>query len=232
GELGAGCLLYFHGGGYATGSTASHRAVAGHVAAAAGRRALSVGYRLAPEWPFPAAVDDGVAAYEWLLAEGYEPAQIVFVGDSAGAGLLLSILLALREQGRPMPAGAVCLSPMADMTGSGESLVTRAEADPWFVPEMLTMLAHYVGDHEPSDPMLSPVFADLTGLPPLLFHVGSDEILHSDTMRLVAAAEWAGVEVTVKEWAGMWHGFHYFVPLVPESRAAVAAVGEWIRGKL
>ena len=182
-----GVLLYLHGGGWTLGWTDMHRRLVAHICQSAGIRALAVDYRLAPEHPFPAALEDCVAAYRWLLRSGTAPGNIVIAGDSAGGNLTLTTLLSLRDAGDPLPAAAVCISPMTDLEGTGESFRTRN--DPALTVEFaLSMARHYAGNHDPRLPLLSPHHADLRGLPPLLIHVGDDEILLSDATRLADKA--------------------------------------------
>jgi acetyl esterase/lipase len=225
-------MLYLHGGGYAVGSLDSHRGVAARLSQACQMEVLLLDYRLAPEHPFPAALDDAVAAYCWLLQNGLLPQRLVIAGDSAGGGLTLATLLSLREWGSPLPAAAVCISPLTDIEGTGESFVSKATADPWLTPESISILRHYVGTNNPRLPLLSPIYADLCGLPPLLIHVGSDEILLSDSTRLAEQAGATGVEVKLKVWPEMWHVFHCFAPYLPEARQAIEEVGAFVREKV
>lgn len=226
-------LLHLHGGGYVMGSCASHRALTSRIASACGVRAVLPEYRLAPEHPFPAALEDGVAAYRALLEEGLAPSDIVVVGDSAGGGLALTTLVAARDAGLPLPAGAVLISPFTDLTGSGESLKTRAGLDPWLSPRLLDpVIARYVGDLDRSDPRVSPLFADLGGLPPMLVQVGDHEILLSDSTRLAERARAAGVEVDLEVWPDVWHVWHLFAPALPEANEALAKIGAFVRSRL
>jgi len=218
-------LLYLHGGGYTMGSCNTHRAMTARIAKASRIRALLLEYRLAPEYPFPAAVEDALAAYAWLRQSGTSPQQIVIAGDSAGGGLTLATLLSLRDAGEPLPAAAICISPLTDLAGAGESLRTRAQADPWLTPEILGLTRHYMGEHDPRLPLLSPLYADLHGLPPLLIQVGQDEILLSDSTRLAEQAQAAGVEVTLEVWPDMWHVWHLFAPQLPEAQQAIHVIG-------
>ncbi|MDX1500009.1 MAG: alpha/beta hydrolase [Woeseiaceae bacterium] len=220
-------LLYFHGGAYVMGSPTTHRQLVSHIAHAAGIRALLPDYRLAPEQPFPAALEDAVAAYRALLDEGLSPGSIAVGGDSAGGGLTMAMLLELREQGIPLPAFTVLLSPWLDLTGSGESMVTRAGADPWFRPgDMPVIAAFYCEPGKLTDPRVSPLFADLAGLPPALIQVGDDEILLSDATRLAERLSAAGGQAELEVWPGMWHVFQVFLRQVPEARDAVQRLGE------
>jgi epsilon-lactone hydrolase len=226
-------LLHLHGGGYVMGSCVTHRALSGRAGLSCGMQAVLPEYRLAPEHPFPAALDDAVAAYKGLLALGFEPGRIVLFGDSAGGGLALATLLVLRDAGLPLPAAAVLLSPWTDMTISGESLKTRATVDPWLKPEMLEPFSKlYVGEHDRKDPRVSPLFGDFRGLPPLLVQVGDQEILLSDSTRLAERARSAGVEIELKVWDELWHVWHLFAPVLPEANAALDSIGAFVRGKL
>jgi len=226
-------VLYFHGGGYAIGSPRSHRHLAAAIARAAGTRALLLDYRLAPENPFPAALDDAVAAYQWLLARGIAPGRIVLGGDSAGGGLTVATLLALRDRGVPRPAGGVCISPWVDLTCSGASYLTKAAADPIVTRDGVEAMAQaYAGDGDRKAALVSPLYADLRGLPPLLVHVGSDEVLLDDAIGLGARARAAGVDVTVEEWPQMVHVWHWFLPILDEAEKAIAGIGAFARARI
>ncbi len=226
-------ILYFHGGGYATGSIAAHRGIVAKFVRAAGVPALLFDYRLAPEHPFPAAVDDAVAAYRYLLAQGVEAAHIVFIGDSAGGGLALATLLALRVQGLPLPVGAAVMSPWTDVTNSGASWVSNAQADPLTWKEsQVVFAAYYAGEHDPADPLISPLFGDLHGLPPLLIYVGGDETLLDDSTRFAAKAQAAGVQVTLHIGAGLFHCYPACAPLFPEATQALAEIGQFVRERV
>ena len=227
------CILYLHGGGYVIGSCDTHRPLASHLATRTGMPVLLVDYRLGPEFPFPAAVDDALTAYEWLLAQGFEPGRIVVAGDSAGGGLTLATLLALRDRGRPLPALGVPISPWTDLTLSGESMTAMAELDPMVKrPGLQRMADWYVGGADPKDPLISPLFGDPTGLPPLLIHVGEVETLRDDAVQFAARAEAVGVDVTLEVWPEMIHVWHVFGPDVPESEAGVARIAEFIAERL
>ena len=203
-----GVVLYLHGGAYALGSIATHRAFVGRFATTTGTRVLAIDYRLAPEHPFPAALDDAVAAYRWLLSAGYDPARIVIAGDSAGGGLALATIVMLRDAGDRLPACAVCFSPWVDLTLSCASIDTNAEADSILNRDALAGYARlYTNGHDPRDPLVSPLFADLTGLPPILIHVGSDEILLDEVVALCDRARAAGVDAEIEVWPGMFHVF-------------------------
>ncbi len=225
-------ILYLHGGSYSAGSSHSHRALAGNIAYAAKARALTIDYRLAPEHPYPAALEDALAAYEWLIEKHAKPEQITVAGDSAGGGLTIALLVALRERDIPMPASAVVLSPWTDLTASGESWQTNAEADYVINGESLRVSAQlYLDSADPRDPLASPVYANLAGLPPLLIQVGSDEILLSDSTHLAEHARRADVDVTLEIWDGMQHVWHFAANLVPEARQAIEKIGEFIMAK-
>lgn len=222
-------ILYLHGGGYVIGSIKTHRSLVSRLSAASGARALSVEYRLAPEHPFPAAVEDATCAYRWLLAQGADPARVVVAGDSAGGGLTLATLVALRDAGDPLPAAAVCLSPWVDLEGLGESMTSKADADPMVQREgLLEMAAHYLAGADPRTPTAAPLHADLAGLPPLLIHVGTAETLLDDSTRFAEKARAAGVDVELEPWDEMVHVWHAFAPLLPEAEQAIARVGEYV----
>ncbi len=222
-------LLYWHGGAYVMGSCKSHRAFVSHVARAAGVRALLPEYRLAPEHPFPAAIEDAVGVYRALLEQGYEPANIAVAGDSAGGAISVAMLLSLRDAGDPLPGAMVLLSPLLDLSGQGESMLTRVDQDPWFKPEVVAhVVRHYCGDEKLTNPLVSPVYADASGLPPTLIQVGDDEILLSDSERFAENLRAGGVQVNVDIWPGMWHVWQMFIGLMPESRAAVEKLGGFI----
>jgi epsilon-lactone hydrolase len=223
-------VVYVHGGGYCIGSLGSHRPMLTHLASAVGGRVLAVDYRLAPEHPFPAALDDACAAYRWVLAGGADPAQVVIAGDSAGGGLTLATLVALRDAGDPLPAAGVCLSPWADLTQSGATMAEKADADPMVHAEDLARWASaYAGtDNDPGSPGLSPLFADLAGLPPLLVEVGTAEVLLDDARRLAERARAAGVDVTLFEGEDLIHVWHFFAGAVPEADEGVARVAGFI----
>jgi acetyl esterase/lipase len=229
--VGAGrVLLYLHGGAYQMGSPATLRHMIALLSDAAQARALSVDYRLAPEHPFPAAVDDAVAAYLWLLAAGTDPAAIALAGDSAGGGLALAALVALRDAGDPMPAAAAVISPWTDLALTGESLRTRAAVDVMIKPAgMPETAALYLAGQDPRHPYASPLYADLRGLPPILIHVGDAEVILDDSTRFAAKARAAGVQVTLEVWDEMLHVWHAFAGLLPEADKAIAGMGSWLR---
>ncbi len=222
-----GVILYFHGGGYVLGLTAVHRAWLARLSQATGRRGLAVAYRLAPEHPFPAALDDALAAYRWLLTQGTAPEQILLGGDSAGGGLALALLAALRDEGEPLPAGAFCLSPWTDLALTGASMQTNAAKDTILSADLLgKYAAAYVNGRAATDPLISPLYADLTGLPPLLIQVGSEETLLDDSTRFVEKARQAGVAATLDCYDGMFHVFPLF-DFLPESKQALARIARF-----
>jgi len=226
-------ILYLHGGGYVVGSIASHRAHVARLSAACAARGLAVDYRLGPEHPHPAAVDDAVAAYRWLLAQGIPPARVVVAGDSAGGGLTVATLLALRDAGDLPPAAGVCISPWTDLTCSSASMTTRAAIDPMVKPDVLRrMAAAYLGAADACTPLASPLHARLDGLPPLLVHVGTAETLLDDATGLAERARAAGVDVTLEVWEDMIHVWHCFAPLLPEADQAIARIGEYVRARV
>ena len=223
-------VLYLHGGGYVIGSPRSHRHLAAAIASAAAASALLLDYRLAPEHPYPAAVDDATAAYRWLLDQGIAPGRIVIAGDSAGGGLTVATLLALRDARLPRPAGGVCISPWVDLTCGGASYRTKAEADPIVNEAAVGEMARaYLGATAPQTPLASPLFADLRSLPPLLVQVGSDEVLLDDAVQLADRAKAAGVDATLEVWDRMIHVWHWFLPMLDEAQDAVDGIGRFIR---
>ncbi len=225
-------LLYLHGGGYVVGGCDMHRQLVSHIARAGRIRALLPEYRLAPEHKFPAAVDDAVAVFKSLLAMGVKAEDVVFAGDSAGGGLAVATMLALRDAGDPLPQAAVLMSPFLDATGSGDSMRTRAAQDPWFRAKDLPIVADlYCAPHQRRFPLVSPVFADIEGLPPLYIQVGDDEILLSDSERIADACVAAGIDVELEVWPEMWHVFQMFIGKMPEARQAIDKIGRYIQSR-
>ncbi|MEN0128857.1 MAG: alpha/beta hydrolase [Brevundimonas sp.] len=228
-----GALLYLHGGGYVIGSARSGAGLAAALARRARLAAYSLDYRLAPEHPFPAAVDDGLAAYRALLGEGRDVSPLVVAGDSAGGGLALATLLAARDEGLPLPAAVVLLSPWADLTLTGESLRTKEADDPIFdAADIAEYATRYLDGHDPADPQVSPILADLTGLPPLLVQVGTNEVLLDDATRLAARAAAAHVEVTLEVVARAPHVFQHFAGNLDEADAALDRAGRFLTARL
>ncbi len=223
-------VLHFHGGGYVTGSPKSHRAMGSNIAAAAGAKLYMVEYRLAPEHPFPAAFDDCFATYKSLLDDGYKTENICVVGDSAGGGLAVAVLVKARELGLPMPSCCVILSPWTNLTLSHDLLNKKSDVDPTnFRGRLQKMVDRYLGDQDVRTPFASPLFADLTGLPPLLVHVGSGELLRGDAEDLHAKALADGVASTFEAWPDMVHVWHHYANRLSESRDAIVRVGEFIK---
>ena len=221
-------FLFIHGGGYYRGSVAISRATAANIGVATNARCLSVDYRLAPEHPYPAAIDDCLAAYRWLLDEGIAATNVVVGGVSAGGGLTLALLIGARDAGLPLPAAAVAMSAWTDLTQSGESYQTRAEADPVISKAYLDHSAHlYLGDADPLQALASPLFADLSGLPPLLLQVGTAETMMDDSVRFVERAHEAGVSAVVEPWDDMFHGWHGSAHILPEAQQAIDRIGEF-----
>ncbi|MEM9622626.1 MAG: alpha/beta hydrolase [Pseudomonadota bacterium] len=226
-------ILYLHGGGYVFGSLDSHRGLVWRISRASGCDALVVDYRLAPEHVFPAAVEDALASYQWLLQQGIAAEQVVVAGDSAGGGLALALLLKLREMGQAQPAAAVLLSPWADLTLSGESVQKYADRDAMLSPAALQRFTElYLGDADPRSPLVSPVFADLKGLPPSYVLVGSEEVLRDDAERLVENMRRQGGEAQLEVWPRMPHVFPLLAPLIPEAERAINDVGRFIQARL
>jgi acetyl esterase/lipase len=223
-------LIYFHGGGYKLGSVRSHRDLMARISAAAGCRVLGVNYRLAPEHGFPAPVHDAVTVYRWLLSQGVPHTQVAFAGDSAGGGLAAAALLALRDQKLPLPAAAVLLSAWTDLTAEGESYITRAGADPVHQrPMILATARQYLGvSGDARDPLASPLFGALDGLPPLLLQVGDRETGLDDSTRFAAKARAAGVPVELEIYDDMIHVFQQFPDLLVEAREAIASIGRFL----
>ena len=224
-------LLYLHGGGYCICSLDTHRGLAARLALASCAHVLILDYRLAPENRFPAALEDALAAYRWALAQGIPSKQIAIGGDSAGGGLTVATAVNLRDAGQKLPAALFLLSPWTDLTFSGESHQTRKKIDPIFGGEDggLNFAPAYLAGQDPTNPLISPLFADLQGLPPTLIHVGSDEILLDDSTRLEEKMKAAGVESHLQVWEGMWHVFQVFAPYIPEAQLSIDRVGQFIQ---
>ncbi|MBN1265473.1 MAG: alpha/beta hydrolase [Anaerolineales bacterium] len=225
-----GAILYLHGGAYCLGSINTHREMVGRMAEAVNKRLLVIEYRLAPEHPYPAALEDAQTAWQWLLDQDLEPKQLFLAGDSAGGGLVLALLLALRDAGRQMPAGAICLSPWTDLTMESTSAFDKAAVDPILNREHLAKKAHwYAGDFSIKNPLISPLYGDFSGLPPLLFQVGSDELLLDDSTRAAETARTDGVEVTLEIYEEMFHVFQ-MVPFLPATKKALQSIHNFIKG--
>jgi epsilon-lactone hydrolase len=222
-------LLFLHGGGYVYGSLMSHGGMAAEITRAAHCRGLQLDYRLAPEHPYPAAVEDACEAYEWLLGKGFSPPRVALVGDSAGGGLVIAALAALQQQGHPMPGAAVCLSPWVDLEATGDSYETRKQIDPMVERKVVELVSRlYLNGQSPKLPTASPIHADLRNMPPLLIQVGEREILFSDSQMLADKARASGLDVTFEEWPGMVHVWHLYYPILSAGREAIARVGQFI----
>lgn len=228
-------VLHFHAGGYLIGSSRSHRDLAARIARAAGAAVFLPDYRLAPENPSPAALDDGLAAYRGLLAEGTDPASVVVSGDSAGGGLALSLLVALRDGGDRLPAASFLCSPWADLTLSGDSMSAREAVDPLVNRELLQQMADgYIGENglHAGDPRVSPLFADLRDLPPLLVQAGTSEVLEDDAVRIVDKVLASGGEATLQLGYEMVHVFQMFADKLPEATAAIERIGRFVQERV
>lgn len=231
GEISDQVIYYLHGGAYLGGSPRSHRGLLAHFAKAAGCEVVALDYRLAPENPYPAALEDAVAGYRELLAEGIPASRIVIAGDSAGGNLALVTAIALRDAGLPLPAGLVLLSPWTDMSSSGQSMGSRAERD-----RMLTVLGiskaaeTFAAGLPLADPRLSPLFAKLDGLPPTLIQVGDDELLLDDSTRFATAARRAGVDLRIEIEPKLWHVWQALAGWMPEADQAITRMGDFVRG--
>jgi epsilon-lactone hydrolase len=226
-------VLFLHGGGYCSGSIVSHRTMAGGIARAAGLRVLALGYRLAPEHPFPAALDDALAAWDWLIAQGLAPGRFALAGDSAGGGLALAMMQRLRARGQALPGAAVLFSPWTDLTMTGASMIDADPEDPLIHRGYLQGLAEaYLAGHDPRDPLVSPLFADLSGFPPVFIGAGSDETLLDDSTRLARALAVAQVSVTLSVYPWMIHAFPLWAAQLTEGRRALAEAGAFLQGRL
>ena len=226
-------VLYLHGGGFVMASVDTHRGLMGRISRSTEARVLGVNYRLAPEFRFPAALEDAAAAYRWLIENGAKASDIVIAGDSAGGGLSLSTLVALRDAADSMPAAAVCLSPWVDMEATGDSMTTKAAIDPVVQREgLLNNAKLYLGNGDRRAPLVSPLYADLTDLPPLLIQVGESEVLLDDSKRLAERAKRCGVDVSLEVWPEMIHVWQLFAAVLPEAQQAIDHIGAFIRVRL
>ena len=226
-------VLYLHGGAYRLGAPSTYRHVTWRIASAAQARVLVIDYRLAPEHPFPAALEDAVSYYYWLLAEGADPRQIAVIGDSAGGGLALALLLKLRDSGLPLPAAAVVLSPWTDLALTGASLTLNAKFDAMVHAEDApNFAADYLAGADPRHPYASPLYGDPTGLPPTLIQVGSDEVLRDDAVRMAERMQRAHCQAELQIWPRMPHVWHLFAPILPEAREAITEIGKFAQRTL
>jgi len=222
-------IFYLHGGGYTTMACSTYRCLTSRLAGWSDARLFALDYRLAPEHPFPAALDDALAAWRGLIAADTPPSRIVVAGDSAGGGLALALLIALRDAGESLPAAAVLLSPWTDLAATGKSIVANDAVDPMFHGSWIGKQArYYLGDTPATNPLASPVYADLTGLPPLFIQVSDIEVLLDDSRRLAESATRSGVTVTLRIWHGLTHGWQIFAPILPEGRAALHEAAAFI----
>jgi monoterpene epsilon-lactone hydrolase len=225
-------VLYIHGGAFVLGSARGYRSMCARLAKATRARIFAVDYRLAPEFPFPAAIQDAAGAYRGIVKQGVAPSSIVIAGDSAGGNLTVATLLSLRESEVPLPAAGVCISPWVDLECAGETMKTKANVDPLCEHDsMLLEAGLYLNGHTARDPLASPIHADLHGLPPLLIQVGTEETLLDDSTRLAKRAEEAGVPVTLEIFEGMPHVWHVFADYLPEAQQAIEKIGEFVIGK-
>ena len=230
---GAPVLYYLHGGAYLMGSPQTHRRMVSHIARASGMRALVPNYRLAPEHRFPAAIEDSIAVYRSLLEAGTDPAAMAIAGDSAGGNLTMATLLALRDAGDPLPTAVCLMSPWLDLAAEGESMDSRAKHDPWFRSEDIPEIVEkYCSKYDTKNPLVSPVYADPSNLPPTLIQVGDHEILLSDSTRMADKISEAGGSVTLQIWPDMWHVFQLFVGLMPESKRAINDISTFLKQHL
>ena len=224
-------LIHLHGGGYVTGFVDSHLMMCVPMAKALKRNMLLPEYRLAPAHPFPAALEDSLKTYRWLLAQGIDSQDIVLSGDSAGGGLALATTLSLRDAGEPLPGAVICISPWADLTNRGRSHTANADVESVLRTDVLNEWALYYTDASNlTNPLVSPVYADLRGLPPLLIQVGRDEILLDDSITLAEKAKSTGVDVTLRIWDDMWHAWPVLGDLIPESGMAFEEMKEFVEG--
>lgn len=221
-------ILYYHGGGYSVGSYNTHRALIARIARAAGHPVLAINYRMAPEHPFSAALDDAVIAYKQLQADGWQ--SIFLAGDSAGGGLSLATTMKLREEGVKLPTAIVAISPWTDLTLSGDSVRSKADVDPLIEPRLLEIFAKkYYQEHDPKNPYISPLFGNFEGFPPIYIQVGGNEVLLDDSTRLAQKMKKAGVKVEFELWDHMMHVWHYLAGIVPEANMAIDKIGEYIQ---
>ncbi len=227
------CILYFHGGAYIAMSAKNYRSITSRLAVGSEACLFALDYRRAPEHPFPAALDDAIGAYRALVAAGTPTDRLVVAGDSAGGGLALALLVALRDAGDRLPAAAVLFSPWTDLAATGESVIRNSESDAMFFGSWIVPVArHYLGATPATNPLASPVYADLTGLPPFLIQVSDTEVLLDDSRRVAETAARAGVEATLRIWPGLPHVWQFFAPFLPEARAALREAAAFVRTRL
>ena len=225
-------ILFLHGGGYNLCSINTHRELAAHISKESGARVLLIDYRLAPEHPFPAALEDAITAYRWLLESGLSGKSIAIAGDSAGGGLALATAISIRDAGDPLPSSIACVAPWTDLCLTGDSIKTKSDVDPLVKAQSAEAWAkNYIGENDPSNPLISPLYANLKGLPPFLIHVGTDDMLLDDSRRIAQKAKDAEVMVTLKIYDKLWHVFHLNVKAIPEARKAIAELGSFIKNR-
>lgn len=225
-------ILYLHGGGNSQGSSITHRKLVAHIVHCAKVNALTLNYSLAPENPFPAGLMDAKYAWQWLLAQGYRPDEIIPGGDSSGGGLVLSLLLLLKSENSPLPRAGFLLSPMLDYTLSGASISSCAAKDPVIcIEDLRQTVAYYCSEAEIANPLVSPLYGDLTGLPSLLIQTGSEELLLDDSVRLAKQATEVGVNVQMEVWNGLWHVFQSSAGKIPEANRAIRRIASFIHSQ-
>lgn len=224
-------VVYFHGGGFII---KPGRGLAILLSRETNCRVFSVDYRLAPEHPFPAALEDALATYHWLLRTGTQPKNIIFIGDSAGGGLALAALAALRDSKEKLPAGAVLITPWLDLLGTGDSRKTKQESDPWYNPDSIMLKAGelYADVNDRKNPLISPLYADLYGLPPILIHAAGDDTLVDDSTRLFEKWKGTGIDIRLELWDGLWHVWHYYGAHTPEAQEAIKNLGKFVKDRL
>ncbi|MBC2579101.1 alpha/beta hydrolase [Clostridium sp. DJ247] len=225
-------IVYFHGGGYCLGIWDANRKFVANIAKESGYKTLLVDYRLAPENPYPAAHEDALSVYKWLLRENFKPANIVLMGDSSGCGLILATLFKLKELQMQMPAALIFISPVVDYTGSGESLITAKEADPFQYEDPFSIANNFLCDNDVKDPFISPLYGDLRCLPPILIHASEHDVFLSDSINLADKAKDSGIDVHIKIWEELWHVFHINVGTIPESKEALEEICEFIDNRM
>lgn len=223
-------LLYFHGGGYAFGSSQTHRSMVAKIVKDAGFCGLIPEYRLAPEFPFPSAMNDAVRCYEWLLETGHDPRDIIIGGDSAGGGLTLACLLKIKEKGLPMPAGQILISPWVDLTVSKPSVFKNINSSPTlFLREMKVWARNYAGEESLQNPFISPLYADLSGLPPMLLQLSDAEVLVDEDLELAAKAKATGLDVNLQVWEGLIHVWHIYYHYLDQAEEALDKIVDFIK---
>lgn len=226
-------IMHLHGGGYTTCSINTHRLLASAISKASKSQVVLPSYRLAPEYPFPAALDDSLKVYRGLLSQGIKPSNIIISGDSAGGGLAVATVMFLRDNGEQLPIGVICISPWVDLMCTGNSHLTNVKADPTVnIKNLKESALLYAGGEDIQNPLLSPIYGDYQSFPPMLIQVGSEEILLDDSITLAEKARTANVEVNLKVWKGMWHVWHIIGDIIPESRMAIEEIGAFACGLL